>query len=190
VDAFVYLRVAPGKIEDVVIALRGQRGIRHSVAVLGPWDIIVSVEAADFESIARTVLRHIQATDGILHTYTAPVLPLEMLGIYAGGPGMPLMPMQRSGPACYVHIRAAAGPGSVAGVVQALGAMDDVAGVAVVAGDHDVIAEIPLTWEEAAPVILDKIHAIPGVSATTTLIAVPEFGEDSDEDADPFTTWA
>jgi DNA-binding Lrp family transcriptional regulator len=59
----------------------------------------------------------------------------------------------------------------------------------VVAGDHDVIADIPLAWEEAAPVILDKIHAIPGVSATTTLIAVPEFGEDADEDADQFRTW-
>jgi DNA-binding Lrp family transcriptional regulator len=190
VDAFVYLRVAPGKIEDVVIALRGQRGIRHSVAVVGPWDVMVAVEAADFESIARTVLRDIQATEGVLHTYTAPVLPLEMLGVYAGGPGMPAMPMHRPGMACYVHIRAAAEAGSVAGVVQALGAMDDVAGVAVVAGEHDLIAEIPLTWEEAAPVILDKIHTIPGVWATTTLVAVPEFGQDADEDAEPFSTWA
>lgn len=188
-DAFVYLRAAPGKVEDVVIALRGRHGIRHTVAVVGPWDVMVAVEAADFESIARTVLRQIQATEGVLHTYTAPVLPLEMLGIYAGGPGMPPLPMHRPGPACYVHIRAAAGAGSIAGVVQALGAMDDVAGVAVVAGDHDVIAEIPLTWEEAAPVILDKIHSIPGVSATTTLVAVPEFGEGADEDADPFSSW-
>jgi DNA-binding Lrp family transcriptional regulator len=89
-----------------------------------------------------------------------------------------------------VHIRAAAEAGSVAGVVQALGAMEDVAGVAVVAGEHDLIAEIPLTWEEAAPVILDKIHTIPGVSATTTLVAIPEFGQDADEDAEPFSTWA
>jgi DNA-binding Lrp family transcriptional regulator len=189
VDAFVYLRVAPGKIEDVVIALRGRHGIRHAVAVVGPWDVIVAVEGLDFESIARTVLRHIQATEGVVHTYTAPVLPLDTLGIYAGGPGMPPMPMQRLGPGCYVHIRAAAGPGSVAGIVRALGAMDDVAGVAVMAGDHDVFADIPLAWEEAAPVILDKIHAIPGVSATTTLIAVPEFGEEADEDADQFRTW-
>ena len=189
-DAFVYLRVAPGKIEDVVIALRGRHGIRHTVAVVGPWDVMVAVEAADFGSIARTVLRHIQATEGVQHTYTAPVLPLSTLGIYAGGPGMPPMPMHRPGHACYVHITAAAEAGSVAGIVQALGAMDEVAGVAVVAGEHDVIAEIPLTWEESAPVILDKIHTIPGVSATTTLVAVPEFGEDSDGDADPFGTWS
>jgi DNA-binding Lrp family transcriptional regulator len=68
--------------------------------------------------------------------------------------------------------------------------MDDVTGVAVVAGEHDLIAEIPLTWEEAARVILDKIHTIPGVSGTTTLVAIPEFGEDADEDADPFSSWA
>ena len=120
-DAFVYLRVAPGKIEDVVIALRGRHGIRHAVAVVGPWDVMVAVEAADFGSIARTVLRHIQATEGVQHTYTAPVLPLSSLGIYAGGPGMPPMPMHRPGHACYVHIRAAAEAGSVAGIVQALG---------------------------------------------------------------------
>jgi DNA-binding Lrp family transcriptional regulator len=190
VDAFVYLRVSPGKIEDVVIALRGRHGIRHTVAVVGPWDIIVAVEAADFQSIARTVLRQIQAVDGVMHTYTAPVLPLEMLGIYAGGPGMPSPPMHRPGQACYVHIRVAAGPGSVAGVVQALGRMDEVAGIAVVAGDHDVIAEVPMAWEQAAPVILDQIHAIPGVVATTTLVAVPEFGADVDEDRDEFSTWA
>ena len=38
--------------------------------------------------------------------------------------------------------------------------------------------------------ILDKIHTISGVAATTTLVAVLEFGEDADGDADPFTTWA
>ncbi len=189
-DAFVYLRCAPGRIEDVVISLRGIHGIRHAVAVVGPWDVMVAVEGADFETIARTVLRQVQATGGVTRTYTAPVLPLEHLGIYAGGPGMPAPPMHRPGHACYVHIRTDAGAGAVAGVVQALGAMEEVSGVAVVAGDQDVVAEIPLTWEEAAPVILEKVHLIPGVQATTTLVSVPSFGEEADEDRDEFSTWA
>lgn len=187
-DAFVYLRVAPGKIEDVVIALRGRHGIRHAVAVVGPWDVMAAVEGPDFESVARTVLRQIQATEGVMHTYTAPVLPLDMLGIYAGGPGMPATPMHRPGLACYVHIRAAPGAGTVAGIVQALGKMDEVAGVAVVAGEYDVVAEIPLAWEEAAPVILDKFHTVPAVQSTVTLVAVPEFTRDPDEEGD-FSTW-
>jgi len=187
VDAFVYLRTAPGKIEDVVIALRGRRGIRHSVAVVGLWDVMVALEAADFESIARTVLRRIQSIDGVIQTYTAPVVPLDVLGIYAGGPGMPSAPMQREGPACFVHIRTAAG--AVAGVVQALAKLEEVSGLAVVAGDHDVLAEVPFAWEQAAPVILREIHTIPGVQTTTTLVGIPEFGEDADEDRDQFSAW-
>jgi DNA-binding Lrp family transcriptional regulator len=188
-DAFVYLRVAPGKIEDVVIALQGRHGVRHAVAVVGPWDVMAAVEGPDFGSVARAVLRQIQSTEGVMHTYTSPVVPLDMLGIYAGGPGMPPMPMHRPGPACYVHIRAAPGAGTVAGIVQALGKMDEIAGVAVVAGDYDVVAEIPMSWEEAAPVILDKLLAVPAVQSTTTLVAVPELAGDTDEE-DGFSTWS
>lgn len=186
-DAFVYLRVAPGKIEDVVIALRGRHGIRHATAVVGPWDVMAAVEGPDFESVARAVLRQIQSTEGVTRTYTAPVHPLDMLGIYAGGPGMPVMPMHRPGPACYVHVRATPGAGTVAGIVQALGKMDEVSGIAVVAGEYDVVAEIPMAWEQAAQVILDKLLAIPGVQSTTTLVSVPEFAGDADEES--FSTW-
>lgn len=148
---------------------------------------MVAVEGADFHEISDTVLRRIQSIDGVLHTVTAPVVPLEMLGIHGGGWALPTIPMHREGEASYVHIRGAAG--SVTGIVEALAELDLVSGVAIVAGPYDVVAEIPLSWEQAAPIILEQIHAIPGVLTTSTAVAVTEFLGPEEEDRDQFSAW-
>jgi DNA-binding Lrp family transcriptional regulator len=184
VDAYVYLRVAPGKVEDVVIALRGQHGIRRATAVVGDWDVMAAVEAPDFQAVATTVLRRIQSVDGVMRTYTAPVVPFDMLGIPGGGRPTPTLPLHGHERACYVHIRADAG--AVVGVVQALVAIEEVSAVAVVAGVYDVLAEIPMDWEQAAPIVLERIHVVPGVRDTTSLIAVAELeAAEGDEGAFP-----
>jgi DNA-binding Lrp family transcriptional regulator len=187
VDAYVYLRVAPGKIDDVVIALRGGRGVRRAVSVVGTWDVMVAAEGADFRAIAKTVLQLIQPIDGVLRTYTTPIVPLELLGIQGGGWAIPTPMHREEGEACYVHIRAAAG--SVAGIVETLGELEAISGVAVVAGEYDVLAEIPLPWEEAAPVVLDRIQTIPGVLMTSTSVAAPAISELADEE-DQYASWA
>jgi DNA-binding Lrp family transcriptional regulator len=186
-DAYVYLRVASGKVEDVTIALRGGHGIRQAAAVVGAWDVMVAVEGADFRAVANTVLRLIQPIDGVLRTYTMPVVPLDLLGITGGGWAIPTPMHQEQSEACYVHIRAAAG--SIAAIVEALGELEAISGVAVVAGDYDVLAEIPFPWEQAAPVILDQIQAIPGVLETSTSVAILALPELEDE-GDQFTSWA
>lgn len=184
----MYLRVAAGRVEDVVIALRGQHGIRRATAVVGDWDVMVAVEAADFQSVATTVLRRIQSIDGVTRTYTAPVVPLDMLGVRGAGWAIPTLPMHGPERACYVHVRVDAG--TVTGVVESLAAIEQVSGVAVVAGIYDVLAEIPLAWEQAAPIVLEQIHTVPGVRDTTTLIAVTDL-EAAGTDSDAFpSTWA
>jgi len=187
VDAYVYLRVAPGKVEDVVIALRGRRGVRHAVAVVGEWDVMAALEGADFQAIAGTVLRQVQSVEGVLQTTTTPVVPLDVLGIHGGGWALPALPMHRQGDACYVHVRSAAG--AVPGIVEALAELEPVTGVAVVAGEYDVLAEVALPWERAAPVILEQIHAIPGIMATSTSVSLEEIPGD-DVETDQFSSWA
>lgn len=187
-DAYVYLRVAPGRVEDVVIALRGQHGIHRATAVVGDWDVMVAVEGTDFQTVATAVLRGIHPVEGIVRTYTAPVVPLDVLGIHGGGWAIPAIPMRGQEHACYVHIRADAG--SVASAVRSLAAVEHVSGVAVVAGAFDILVEIPLPWEQAAPIILEQIHTIPGVRDTTTLIAVADL-EAADVEPDAFpSSWA
>lgn len=178
-DAYVYLRTEPGRVEDVVIELAAKHGVRRAVPVVGDWDVMVAVEGADSAGIARTVLREIHPIEGVSAAYTAAVVPLETIGIHGGGWAMQSIPMHREGEACYVHISAAVG--SVPGIVEALAGLEDVSGVAVLAGRYDLMAEIPLPWERACGLILEGIHAIPGVTHTSTAIGVPPSDTDDEE---------
>jgi len=184
VDAFVYVRVRPGRVEDVVVSLQATKGIRAAVTVIGDWDALAAAYGPDLLSIADTVVRQIHRIDGVERTVTAPVVPGDVLGL-AGGLPTPI-PMQQHGDACFVHIRAA--PGTATSLVETLASLEDVSAVALIAGEYDVIAEIPYPWERAARVIVDRVIPLPGVLATTTLVAVPHL-EPEDEDRDQFSAW-
>lgn len=183
----MYLRVEPGRVEDVVIQLAGVHGVRRAVAVIGDWDVMVAISGADFHSIAKTIMRRIHRIAGIMRTYTFPVVPLDMMGIHGGGWLMPRLPLHgEEHEACFVHIRATAG--SVAGIVEQLAEVEAISGVAVIAGDYDLIAEIPLPWEQASRVILEQIQAVPGILSTSTMVGLPQYELEGD-DGDQYSTW-
>jgi len=186
VDAFVYVAVRPGRLEDVVVRLENANGVRAAVAVVGDWDVLVAVHGADLLSIAQDVIRHIHRIDGIERTLTAPVVPGDVLGL-AGGGLRTSVPMQQHGDACFVHVKAA--PGMAARLVESLADLEDVSAVALIAGEYDLIVEIPYSWEHAARVIVDQVLALPGVAATRTLVAIPAL-EPADEDRDQFSAWS
>ena len=185
-EAFVYLQVRPGKVEDVVVQLQSVRGVRAAVIVVGDWDVVAAVHGPDLLEIAKSVLRAIHRIDGVERTVTAPVVPGDVLGLAGGGLRTPV-PMQQRGDACLVHIQVA--PGTATTVVETLAGLEDVAAVALVAGEYDVIAEIPYRWEQAARVIVERVLPLPGVVATKTLVAVP-YLEPGDEDRDQFSAWS
>jgi DNA-binding Lrp family transcriptional regulator len=97
------------------------------------------------------------------------------------------MPMQRTGPACFVRIRTT--PEATTKIFESLTEIDEVAGVALVAGEDDLLAEIPFEWEEAARIVLERIQGLPGVRSTNTLVAVEELPAE-DEDRDQFSAWS
>ncbi len=185
-DAFVYLWVRPGRVEDVVVQLQATRGVRAAVTVVGDWDVLAATHGPDLTSIAETVAHRIHRIDGVERTVTTPVVPGDVLGLAGGGMTTP-MPMQHHGDACFVHVRAA--PDGVAGLLEGLGVLEDVSAVALVAGEHDLLVEIPLPWEQAARVIVEQILTMPGVLGTKTLVAVPDL-EPDDEDRDQFSAWS
>lgn len=185
-DAFVYVRVRPGRLEDVVVRLRSTHGVRAAVAVVGDWDVLVAAHGADLLAIAQNVIRNIHRIEGIEQTTTAPVVPGDVLGI-AGAGLRTSVPMQQEGDACFVHVKAA--PGMAARLVESLADVEGVSAVALIAGEYDLIAEVPFTWEHAARVIVDGILLLPGVAATRTLVAVPAL-EPVDEDRDQFSAWS
>jgi DNA-binding Lrp family transcriptional regulator len=116
------------------------------------------------------------AIDGVQRSSTAPVVPLDLIGIHGGGWATPRLPLTEPGPACYVQISARTG--TVASLVESLGELEDVSGIAVVAGDYDLLVELSEPWETASRVILEIIHALPGVERTTTAIYAPPATDD------------
>lgn len=184
-DAFVYLRVQPGKAENVVIQLQAIRGVRHAVAVIGDWDIMAAVHGPDLQSIAETVVRQIHRIEGIERTSTAPVVPGDVLGLLVGGLGTP-PPMQHPGDACYVHVKAA--PGAAAGLIEAVHDIEGISAVALLAGEFDALIEVPMPWEQASRIILEEIQGLPGVLSTRTLVSLP-YIEPEEEERDQFSAW-
>jgi DNA-binding Lrp family transcriptional regulator len=185
VDAFVYLRVRPGTVEDVVVQLESVGRVRAAVAVIGEWDVLVAVQGPDLLSIAEDVIGHIHRIDGVERTVTAPVVPGDVLAIAAQGHRAPV-PMQEPGQACFVHVRAT--PGSAGLLADTIAGLEDVSAVAVIAGEYDLIVEVPYPWEQAARIIVDRILPLKGVMGTRTLVAVRLEGPD--EDRDQFSAWS
>lgn len=181
-EAYVYLRVAPGKVPEVMNRLSTQNGVRRAVTVVGEWDVMALVEGGDLAAVGQLVLAHLHQVEGVVRTYTAPVVPPDRIGI---GWGMQATTPVPIGDACFVHIRAEAG--AVAGMVERLSESDEISGVAVLGGRYDLLVAIPQPWEIASGIIIEQLHGLPGVVATDTLVAIRY--EEPDEDRDQFSAW-
>ena len=114
-EAFVYLRVRPGKIGPVRNQLTSTATARRSVVVIGNWDVLCLVDGPDLATIATGVLSELQMIDGMDRTFTAPVVPPDRLGVVGFG-GLPTPQIIRG--ACYVHIETEAG--AAAGLYERL----------------------------------------------------------------------
>ncbi len=49
----MYLRVKPGKVEDVVAQIQASKGVRHAVTVVGDWDVLAAVHGPDLDEHRR-----------------------------------------------------------------------------------------------------------------------------------------
>ena len=65
--------------------------------------------------------------------------------------------------------------------------MSDVSGVAVLGGRFDLMACVAQPWEVASGVILEEIHALPGIVSTETLVSIDY--QEPEEDRDQFSAW-
>ena len=184
-DAFLYARIAPGAAGRLLSEIRIQPGVRRAVLIVGRWDVLGVVEAADIGTIAATVITNIQQIDGVQRTLTVPLVPPDRLSP-SGALGLVSPPQVMPGDACYVHIRAA--PGMVPALYEHLSELDSVSGLAATAGEFDLLVEIRRPWEIASGVILDQIQTMPGIVSTETMLGVDY--EEPDEDRDQFSAWS
>ncbi len=56
-NACVLIRTSHGRFEDVVEFLSKLKGVKRIFPVLGRYDVVVDLEASDFNAISSTVLR-------------------------------------------------------------------------------------------------------------------------------------
>lgn len=181
----MYVRAEPGTAARIAAELPTRSGVRRATLVVGEWDVLAVAEAEDMNALAGTVLTEIQATEGVLRTLTAPIVPADRLGAVGGGFGLATAPQLFPGDACYVHIRAAAG--AVPLLFERLAEIEAVTGVAALAGPYDLVAEIRQRWATASGIILEEIAPLEGVEATHTLVGVTY--EEPEEDRDQFSAW-
>lgn len=76
VQAFVLIQTDSGKASEVAHAIGEIDGVKTSEAVTGPYDVIVSAEAADVDALGHLVVTKIQPVVGIVRTLTCPVVRL------------------------------------------------------------------------------------------------------------------
>lgn len=72
--AYVLVECAPGRAVDVARAMQGKPGVLAADVVSGPTDVIVTIEAADSETIARMVLVEVAGVEGVNRTMTCGVI--------------------------------------------------------------------------------------------------------------------
>ena len=182
-EAFVYLRVRPGSIGPVRDRLTSTAAARRSVVVIGEWDILCLIDGPDLATVATGVLSELQTIEGVERTFTAPVVPPDRLGVV--GFGGPSDPADHPGRVLRPHRsrRRSGGRPLRAALRDRRGS-----GAAVLGGRWDLMACIPEPWEVASAIVLDKIHALPGVRSTSTLVSVDY--EEPEEDRDQFSSWS
>lgn len=181
-DAYVYIRIASGSMAETLAGLSAKPGIKRVVATIGDWDLLLYAKGGTLSEIGNRVLAEIHQIPGVVQTITAPVVPPDRAGLFGVAVAIPQIVPN----ACYVHIKAKAGRAVEIG--EALAGMDDVDGVALLAGAWDLLACVARPWEIASGIILERIHAVPGVISTKTLVSIDY--DEVEEDRDQFSAWS
>ncbi len=76
--AHVLVNVRAGKTKKVYQELARSEGVVSLDAVSGPYDIIATIQASDFNAIGRLVINEIQTIEGITDTTTCNVISFEV----------------------------------------------------------------------------------------------------------------
>lgn len=75
--AYVLIRTAPGLTKSIFGALRTSPAVQSVELITGPYDLIVSMEAADTNRLLSAIMNDIRPAAGIRDTVTCLVVPEE-----------------------------------------------------------------------------------------------------------------
>lgn len=75
--AYVLISVRAGMARKVYVDLTKISGLQHLDVVSGPYDMILTLQGSDFAAIGRLVMDKVGQIDGVTHTLTCHVIPVE-----------------------------------------------------------------------------------------------------------------
>jgi DNA-binding Lrp family transcriptional regulator len=67
---FVLCKLAPGKEQKAVSAIRAIEGVAEVYMVFGGWDMILSAEADTIDKLSGLIVSRVRAVDGVAATET------------------------------------------------------------------------------------------------------------------------
>ena len=76
VAAYVLIQAETGRAFQVAEAVRASDGVISADTVAGPYDVIVKAQAPSLDELGRLVLSNIQTVEGIIRTFTCPIVEL------------------------------------------------------------------------------------------------------------------
>ena len=151
---------------------------------VGDWDVLLHARGPISARSRTPWSAEFHSVPGVDRTLTAPVVPADRIGLTGfGGPKPPpIVPN-----ACYVHLRVKAGqaPREHRRALRRAPRGRWRRRPRRRVGPARVRAQ---PWEIASGVILEQIHAIAGIVATSTLVSIDY--EERDEDRDQFSAWS
>ena len=75
--AYALLRTAPGLTKSIYSALKISPAVRSVEMITGPYDMIISIEAASTKEILATIMNDVRPAAGVRDTVTCLVVPGE-----------------------------------------------------------------------------------------------------------------
>ncbi|MEO0097521.1 MAG: Lrp/AsnC ligand binding domain-containing protein [candidate division WOR-3 bacterium] len=76
-EAYILINVGAGKARYVYEELSKIKEITHVDAIAGPFDIIATIKAPDFNTIGKIVIEKIQNISGVERTLTCTIIHFE-----------------------------------------------------------------------------------------------------------------
>ncbi len=74
IRAYVLINTQIGQTQRVVEELKQIEEVKRLDVIMGPYDVIVEIEVANYEDISKLLLEKFQSIPAINHTMTCPVV--------------------------------------------------------------------------------------------------------------------
>jgi DNA-binding Lrp family transcriptional regulator len=68
--AYILIEVQPGEVKSALDRIRGIEEVKSAQAVVGPFDIIASVEVENIKALGEVVVSKIHNVEGVNKTLT------------------------------------------------------------------------------------------------------------------------